>query len=66
MNNKLHRSHDKVLAGVCGGFAERYGWDATLIRILYAAAMVFTGFFPLGLIYIIAGHGDARSRCLIK
>lgn len=54
MNNKLHRSHDKVLAGVCGGFAEHYGWDAAMIRIFYAAAMVFTGFFPLGVIYIIA------------
>lgn len=52
--DKLHRSRDKVLAGVCGGFAERYGWDKAIVRIIYATAMVFTGFFPLGLIYIVA------------
>lgn len=35
MENKLHKSAlDKKICGVCGGFAEFFGIDATLIRLL--------------------------------
>ena len=27
---RLYRSRDKVIAGVCGGIADRMGWDPTL------------------------------------
>lgn len=30
---RLYRSRDKVIAGVCGGIAERMGWDPTLTRV---------------------------------
>jgi len=34
--NPLRRSRRRrVLAGVCGGFADWLGWDPTLVRILY-------------------------------
>ena len=37
MNKKLYRSvSDKKLAGVCGGIAEYFGLDATLIRVGWA------------------------------
>lgn len=30
----LYRStSDKMLAGVCGGIAQRYGWDPTIVRL---------------------------------
>ncbi len=29
-----------MLAGVCGGFAEYLGWDATLVRIIFAIILV--------------------------
>ena len=34
---KLYRSRDKVIAGVCGGIAERMGWDPTLVRVAFGA-----------------------------
>lgn len=36
MNNKLYRSNiDRKLLGVCGGFAEYFGIDSTIIRIAW-------------------------------
>ena len=32
---RYYRSrHDKVIAGVCGGLAERFGWEPILVRLL--------------------------------
>jgi len=50
---KLVRSANKVLAGVCGGIAEYFEIDPTLVRILYAALTIFTTGFPGLLLYII-------------
>jgi phage shock protein C len=51
----LHRSTtDRVLAGVCGGFAETYGADPTAVRILAAILAVFTGILPMVLVYLLA------------
>jgi phage shock protein PspC (stress-responsive transcriptional regulator) len=31
---RLYRSRtERQLAGVCGGFAEYFGWDPTLVRV---------------------------------
>lgn len=52
---KLYRSEkDKMIAGVVGGIAEYFGIESTLLRIATVVAFVFTGFFPIGFIYIIA------------
>ena len=50
---KLVRSANKVLAGVCGGIAEYFEVDPTVIRIAYAALTVFSAGFPGVLLYII-------------
>ena len=50
---KLVRSTNKVLAGVCGGVAEYFNTDPTLVRILYAALTIFSAAFPGLLLYII-------------
>jgi len=50
---KLTRSANKVLAGVCGGIAEYFDIDATLVRICYAALSLFTAGFPGILLYIV-------------
>ena len=35
---KLYRSKkDKIIAGVCGGFAEHMGYDPSIVRLAYAA-----------------------------
>ncbi|UCG70473.1 MAG: PspC domain-containing protein [Thermoplasmata archaeon] len=49
---KLYRStRDKWIAGVCGGIAERYDHDPTLIRILWIVLTIFV--FPAGIIAYI-------------
>lgn len=50
---KLTRSANKLLAGVCGGIAEYFDIDPTLVRILYAALTFFSAAFPGLLLYII-------------
>ncbi len=50
---KLYKSEDnRILFGVCGGVAEYFGIDATLVRLVWAALSVL---FGMGLwIYILA------------
>ena len=41
---KLYRSlSDKKLAGVCGGIAEYFGLDSTLVRVGWALVSLFAG-----------------------
>ncbi|MBJ7695241.1 PspC domain-containing protein [Weissella sp. GP1] len=49
---QLTKSRDKVISGVIGGFAEFFGIDATLLRIIFATVAFF--FFPLVILYIVA------------
>ncbi|HLL08891.1 MAG TPA: PspC domain-containing protein [Nocardioidaceae bacterium] len=43
---------DKKLAGLCGGFAQYYGWDPTLVRLLtVVVAFVTSG--ALALAYLV-------------
>ena len=48
----LHRSHDSVIAGVCGGIAEFLGWSPTVVRVLYVLISVISAAFPGILIYL--------------
>jgi phage shock protein PspC (stress-responsive transcriptional regulator) len=41
---KLTRTHDGMVAGVCAGIAKYFGWDPTIVRIVYVLASVFTAF----------------------
>ena len=52
-DKKLVRSNNKIIAGVCGGLAEYFDVDPTLIRVVYAALTLFTAGFPGVLLYII-------------
>lgn len=41
---KLHRSTtDKKIFGVCGGIAEYFNIDPTVVRLIWALAVVFAG-----------------------
>jgi phage shock protein C len=52
---RFYRSRsNRVLAGVCGGIAEYYGSDATAVRLLTLVLGLFTGIFPMILLYLIA------------
>ena len=50
----LSRSiNDRVLAGVVGGIAHRFGWNPTLLRALYVVGSVLSAAFPGILVYLI-------------
>lgn len=52
-NKKLTRSRkERMIAGVCGGLAEYFGWDISLLRVVYVLATIFTAFAGT-IIYII-------------
>jgi phage shock protein C len=50
---RLTRTNDKVIAGVCGGIANFFGWDIALVRILYLLISIFSAAFPGIIVYII-------------
>ena len=53
MAKKLYRSiKDRKIAGVCGGIAEYFDIDPTLVRIIWIFAL-FLGIFPALIAYII-------------
>ena len=49
---QLTRSNNRMIAGVCSGIADYFGWDVTLVRILYVLATCFTAFSG-GSVYLI-------------
>ena len=44
---------DRMLAGVMGGIAQRYGWNATLVRLLFVVVSLASAAVPGILIYLI-------------
>ena len=54
MERKLYKSsQDKMLTGVCGGAAEYFGIDSTIVRLVMAFLTLW-GIVPGIIIYIIA------------
>ena len=50
----LYRSNrQQLIGGVMGGIAERFGWNANFLRILFVIVSVMSAAFPGILIYII-------------
>jgi phage shock protein C len=54
MTPRLYRSRrHRMIAGVCGGLAERYDWDPSAVRLVF----VLASFLPIPthmvLVYII-------------
>ncbi|RPF57400.1 PspC domain-containing protein [Abyssicoccus albus] len=54
MTKKLTRSTtDSMIAGVCGGIAEYFDWDVSIVRIATVVLALLTTNFPLIIVYII-------------
>jgi phage shock protein C len=63
-STKAPRDHDGMLsgmrrypgegwvAGVCAGIADYFGWSVKVIRVLMILALLFSGFFPVGIVYL--------------
>jgi len=45
---------DKKIFGVCGGIAEYFGADATIVRLAWVLLTIMTGIFPGILTYLMA------------
>lgn len=44
MSRSLDRpQYNKMVAGVCAGLAERFGWDVNTVRILFVVSCVLPG-----------------------
>lgn len=54
MQSGLYRSSQhKMIAGVIGGVADRFGWNANLLRIIFVSISILSAAFPGILIYLI-------------
>ncbi|RVT46538.1 PspC domain-containing protein [Rheinheimera sediminis] len=49
----LALSNDKMIAGVCGGIAEYFGWSKGGVRLVYVLLSVLSAAFPGFFVYII-------------
>ena len=45
-------SVDKVMFGVCGGVARYFGWDTTIVRLIFVLATIFGVGSPI-IIYLV-------------
>ena len=50
---QVRRSHDKMIAGVCGGLAERLGWSPGRFRLAYVILSICSVAFPGILVYAV-------------
>jgi len=53
MRKKFYRSHDdKLQAGVCGGLAQYFGWDAATVRLVAVVLILVVGSGPIAYIVL--------------
>ena len=53
-NIGLYRSYrSNMIAGVMGGIAERFGWNANLLRIIFVFISLMSAAFPGILVYLV-------------
>lgn len=60
-NKRFYRSRDARIGGVCGGLANYFGWDATVVRIIYLLLTCTTAFAGIP-IYILMWIFVPRER----
>ena len=54
MTLRLYRSRrHRMIAGVCGGLAERYDWDPSVVRLIFVLASFLPIPTHIALLYII-------------
>ena len=63
---KLYRSlSDKKIAGVCGGLAEYFKIDPTIIRIVFVVLLLpggFPGLLPYAILWIVVPYAPKTVR----
>jgi phage shock protein C len=51
----IYRSRNGIFMGVCRGLAEHFNFSVFWVRATVFIAFLFTGFWPVGIIYLVAG-----------
>ncbi len=54
MDGGLYRARDGFILGVCKGIAEFYDFALFWVRAVFVVLFVFTGFWPICVIYFVA------------
>ncbi len=52
-SRRLTRSENKMIAGVCAGIAEYFGWEVTLFRVVFVVVSILSVAFPGILVYLV-------------
>jgi phage shock protein C len=50
---QFYKSNDRKISGVCGGIAEYFNIDPTIVRLIWAGLSLFTSGFPGLILYIV-------------
>ena len=45
--------HDRMIGGVMGGIARRFGWNSTLLRVLFVIVSIASAAFPGIIVYLL-------------
>jgi phage shock protein C len=59
---RLTRSDDRILAGVCAGIAAFLGWQPRATRALWCLASILTGLVPGVVAYMLLGFSMPPSQ----
>jgi phage shock protein C len=51
----VYRSRRGIFMGVCRGIAEHFNFSVFWLRTIVFLLFLFTGFWPVGVMYIVAG-----------
>ena len=51
----IYRSRRGIFMGVCRGIADYFNFSVAWVRIITLVLFLFTGFWPMGVMYIVAG-----------
>jgi len=49
----IRSSHNRQIAGVCGGLGEFFNIDPTLVRLIFILVGIFTAVAPVAVTYLI-------------
>ena len=63
MHTNLQRnSTDKIIAGVCGGLARRFGADSVMVRLIFLAWLFF---LAASMLMLVSGEHQAAVRLFV-
>ena len=62
MTKKLTKSFNKKVSGVCGGLAEYFDLDPTLVRVVYFCLTFLTSWFPGIILYFILARSMPKHE----